>query len=56
MALRTKDPGTVAAAVHRVLDDGTVRQALVGAARTQLDRFALPVTRRQMVDALGRVL
>lgn len=56
ICLRAKDPGTVAAAVHRVLDDGDVRRALADAAQAQLARFALPVTRRRMVDALESVL
>lgn len=56
VCLRAKDPGTVAAAVHRVLDDATVRRGVIEAARAQLERFALPVTRAQMVDALEQVL
>lgn len=56
VCLRSKDVGTVAAAVHRVLTDDALRAALTVAAREQLARFALPETRRRMTEALTSLL
>jgi glycosyltransferase involved in cell wall biosynthesis len=56
VCLPRKDAGTVAAAAHRVLTDPAVRAALVVEAGEQLARFALPASRRRMVEALETVL
>ena len=56
LCLPSKDPGTVAAAVHRVVSDDTARAALVTAGRAHLRSFSLPVTRQRMLDALAPVV
>jgi glycosyltransferase involved in cell wall biosynthesis len=56
LCLRSKAPATVAAAAHRMLSDGSLRDALVGAGAEQLARFALPRTRELMTDALRLVV
>ena len=53
ICLTSKEPPRVAAAVHRVVGDDTVRDALVAAGRRQLATFDLPVTRQRMLDALA---
>jgi glycosyltransferase involved in cell wall biosynthesis len=52
VCLPTKDAGTVAAAVHRVVADAAVRSALVAAAQRHLGTFSLPATRARMTAAL----
>lgn len=56
LLLETKDPVTVAAAVHRVVTDQALRQSLVAAGRRRLAELALPRTRAAMRDALSRAL
>ncbi|MEA3019046.1 MAG: hypothetical protein QOI47_570, partial [Actinomycetota bacterium] len=56
ICLRSKAPTVVAAAVHRVLGDQGLRDALVAAGREQLETFALPRTRDRMADALSSAL
>jgi glycosyltransferase involved in cell wall biosynthesis len=52
LCLPSKEPTKVAAAVHRVLDDAGLRDALVAAGRSQLAGFGLDRTRERMADAL----
>lgn len=54
--LRSKAPDRMAAAVHRIVTDSTVRDALVAAGTRRLDDFSLPRTRRRLLDALHRFL
>jgi glycosyltransferase involved in cell wall biosynthesis len=54
--LPRKDPTTVAAAVHRVVTDPALREALVGRGAERLGDFALHRTRTQMADALETLL
>jgi glycosyltransferase involved in cell wall biosynthesis len=56
LCLRDKAPTTVAAAVHRVLSDETLRAALAAAARERLAAMALPRTREIMAAALRMVV
>jgi glycosyltransferase involved in cell wall biosynthesis len=56
ICLRSKAPSTVAAAVHRVLADAALRNALVAAGRNRLEELALPRTREIMASALQSVL
>ena len=53
ICLSTKEPARVAAAVHRVLSDAAVRDALTAAGHRQLATFDLAVTRQRMLDALA---
>ncbi|HEX2699883.1 MAG TPA: glycosyltransferase family 4 protein [Acidimicrobiales bacterium] len=50
--LASKRPGTVAAAVHRVLSDAPLRAALVAAGTARLDVFSLPRTRARWLEVL----
>ena len=50
--LASKRPATVAAAAHRVLSDGALRQALVAAGRARLEVFSLARTRQRWVEVL----
>jgi glycosyltransferase involved in cell wall biosynthesis len=52
LCLPSKEPTKVAAAVHRVLDDAALRDALVVAGRTQLAAFGLDRTRARMAETL----
>jgi glycosyltransferase involved in cell wall biosynthesis len=52
VVLERKDPLTVAAAVHRVLDDAALRSALVGAGERRLSDFALERTRARWLEVL----
>lgn len=56
LLLRDKSPATVAAAVHRVVSDQPLREALADAGERHLASFALPVTRECMWQALEPVL
>lgn len=56
ICLPTKAPTTVAAAVHRVLSDPVLRDAVAAAGERRLEDLSLPVTRRRMAEALAPVL
>jgi glycosyltransferase involved in cell wall biosynthesis len=56
VCLPTKRPPHVAAAVHRVTSDASVRDAVVAAGRAHLQHFSLPATRARMEQALRSVL
>jgi len=56
LCLPAKSPGIVAAAVHRVLDDPSVRDALVDAGVRRLRDFDLSVTRATWQAVLESVL
>jgi glycosyltransferase involved in cell wall biosynthesis len=56
LCLRDKQPATVAAAVHRVLTDAPLRDALAVAAGERLAAMALPRTREVMTAALRTVV
>lgn len=56
LALETKDPMTVAAAVARVLGDGELRRCLDRAAAARLDDFALARTGPAFVASVSRAL
>lgn len=53
--LERAEPVTVAAAVHRVLDDGRLRERLVAAGHRQVDLHTLAGSGRRAVDALAAV-
>ena len=52
LLLGRKDPSVVAAAVHRVIGDGSLRQALVEAGSARIAAFALERTRAEFVGSL----
>jgi len=52
--LRSSSPDRMAAAVHRVVTDAPVRDALVAAGRRRLESFSLPRTRQRLLDAIDR--
>lgn len=54
IVLDTKAPATVAAAVHRVVTDPTLTQALVAAGKARLQEFSLQRTRARWVEVLTR--
>jgi glycosyltransferase involved in cell wall biosynthesis len=56
LCLPVKDPGTVAAAVHRVVSDGALRGALVDAGRRRLAELSLESARRTMAERLRPVV
>lgn len=56
LCLPAKDPGTVAAAVHRVVSDGALRGALVDAGRARLAELSLESARRTMAERLRPVV
>lgn len=56
LLLHTKDPAHVAAAVHRVLSDGSLRDHLTATGVEQLGRFRLPVTKAAFASAVRDVL
>lgn len=56
LCLERKDPGTVAAAVHRVVTDRSLRQALVDAGRRRLADFDLDASRARLAELIGEVL
>jgi len=56
ICLTSKDPGRVAAAVHRVRSDPATRDALVAAGRRHLASFSLAESRRRMTAALEQAL
>ena len=53
--LDEKRPTLVAAAVHRVLSDAALRDALVAAGTARLDQFSLHRSRARLVEALAQV-
>ena len=53
LLLDEKSPSLVAAAIHRVLTDTAVREALVAAGRRRLATFDLERSRRRLVDSLA---
>ena len=55
LLLPSKDPATVAAAVHRVVSDDAVRAALVEAGTRRLADFALEKSRARWLDVLSAV-
>lgn len=56
VVLEQKDPLTVAAAVHRVLSDGSLRASLVAAGRRRAADFSLAVTERRFADVMTKLL
>jgi glycosyltransferase involved in cell wall biosynthesis len=52
LCLATKGPGTVAAAVHRVLDDAELRSSLVAAGHLRLGELSLDASRAVMAEHL----
>jgi glycosyltransferase involved in cell wall biosynthesis len=56
LVLASKRPSLVAEAVARVVGDEVLRAGLVAAGRRRLERFALPRTRRRLLDALTPLL
>jgi len=56
LCLDSKEAGTVAAAVHRVVDDADLRASLVAAGRRRLAGFSLEASRTVMADHLRRVV
>ncbi len=55
VVLDRKDPPTVAAAVHRVLTDGAVHDAVVEAGQQRLSDFTLERSRARWVEVLERL-
>ena len=53
LLLPGKGAATVAAAVHRVLNDGELRDSLVEAGTRRLADFSLPASRGRWRDALA---
>lgn len=53
LLLDDKSPGTVAAAVHRVVSDPSLRRGLVAAGQRRLADFDLARSRRRLVDSLA---
>lgn len=51
--LSDKSPSTVAAAVHRVISDDTLRRALVEAGQRRLSQFDLAASKRLFVNSLS---
>ncbi|HWH34814.1 MAG TPA: glycosyltransferase [Acidimicrobiales bacterium] len=56
LCLAAKDPATVAAAVHRVVDDPELAGRLVAAGTARLADFELAATRQRMAAVLERLL
>ena len=56
VCLATKAPATVAAAVHRVLTDPSLRASLAAAGHSRLEELSLPRTREVMATALRNVV
>lgn len=56
LCLPSKSATSVAAAVHRVLSDPSLRGAMADAGERRLADLSLPVTRKRMADALQPVL
>lgn len=56
LVLPSKDPVAVAAAVHRVLDDGALRAAMVEAGRRRAEGFSLASSERRFVEVMGKFL
>lgn len=56
VVLADRSPVTVAAAVHRVVEDGALREALVAAGRRRLGDFALSRTRAQLADVVTELV
>jgi glycosyltransferase involved in cell wall biosynthesis len=52
LVLPTKDPLTVAAAVHRVREDDALRAQLIAAGRRRLDAFSLDRSRAALLEAI----
>jgi glycosyltransferase involved in cell wall biosynthesis len=50
------EPTVVAAAVHRVLSDGSVREALVACGAGRVEQFSLDRTRQQLTDTLTKLV
>jgi glycosyltransferase involved in cell wall biosynthesis len=56
LCLSAKSPGTVAAAVDRVVGDPALRGSLVTAGRARLASFSLESSRRTMADHLSPLI
>jgi glycosyltransferase involved in cell wall biosynthesis len=56
LLLETKQPTLVAAAVHRVVTDRTVRDALVASGKRRLADFELGTSRQKLRDAIESVV
>jgi glycosyltransferase involved in cell wall biosynthesis len=56
ICLPTKEPTTLAAAVHRVVSDGALRDGLVAAGRRRLADFDLVASRKRFADAVREVV
>jgi glycosyltransferase involved in cell wall biosynthesis len=56
ICLPTKEPATVAAAVHRVLSDDALRTALVAAGRARVAHFDIAHTRQRLRDVISSVV
>ena len=56
LVLEDKDPTLVAAAVHRVVDDADVRQALVDAGRGRLAELSMERLEARFREAVGEVI
>ncbi|MGH9282752.1 MAG: glycosyltransferase family 4 protein [Acidimicrobiales bacterium] len=54
--LESKDPLTVAAAVHRVLEDGALRDQLVAAGARRAEDFTLARATRRFTEVIGSFL
>jgi len=50
------DNALVAASVHRVLDDASLREALVAAGLARVEEFSLARTRARFADAIASVV
>lgn len=56
LCLPTKEPTTLAAAVHRVVSDRALRDGLVAAGRRRLADFDLVASRKRFADAVREVV
>lgn len=56
LCLDSKEPTLVAAAVHRVLTDAALRDALAAAGKRRLAAFDLSVTRERLREVISRVV
>ena len=56
LCLPNKSPATVAAAVHRVLSDGEVREALIVAGRRRVAHFDIESSRAALRDVIASVV
>jgi glycosyltransferase involved in cell wall biosynthesis len=53
---RQPTPAVVAAAVHRVLSDGSLRDRLIASGAERVEQFSLERTRRRFAQALSQVM